>query len=224
MFVPRARADAALRHGGQALRPVGARGPGWSPGRRWGWGEPRAEARVGGVGKLPGAAPPGRCAGWETQGRPLHPLPRPRQLREPEGPKTSCWQRWQRRQRITRRRLGEAAQRLARGFGLWEGALYEIGGRTCTRTSTSPVWHLRVSFRNRRRASWLASAPHPYPCSHPLRPRGAHTWADDSTPWWLPGLLLGLQDLSRGGWVGQPSDAPLDLWLSASLTNFLFSP
>lgn len=51
-----------------------------------------------------------------------------RQLREPEGPKTSCWQRWQRRQRTATRRLGEAAQRLARGFGLWEGALYEIGG------------------------------------------------------------------------------------------------
>ncbi|XP_045840125.1 transmembrane channel-like protein 8 isoform X2 [Meles meles] len=51
-----------------------------------------------------------------------------RQLREPKGVKTSCWQRRQRRWRTVRRRLGEAAQRLARGFGLWEGALYEIGG------------------------------------------------------------------------------------------------
>lgn len=51
-----------------------------------------------------------------------------RQLREPEGAKTSCWQRWQRRRRAVGRRLGEAARRLAQGFGLWEGALYEIGG------------------------------------------------------------------------------------------------
>ncbi|KAF3817204.1 hypothetical protein GH733_011604 [Mirounga leonina] len=51
-----------------------------------------------------------------------------RQLREPEGVKTSCWQRWRSRRQIAGRRLGEAAQRLARGFGLWEGALYEIGG------------------------------------------------------------------------------------------------
>ncbi|VCW77945.1 unnamed protein product, partial [Gulo gulo] len=51
-----------------------------------------------------------------------------RQLREPKGVKTSWWQRCQRRWRTVRRRLGEAAQRLARGFGLWEGALYEIGG------------------------------------------------------------------------------------------------
>ncbi|XP_022379049.1 transmembrane channel-like protein 8 isoform X2 [Enhydra lutris kenyoni] len=51
-----------------------------------------------------------------------------RQLREPKGVKTSCWRRCQRRWRTVRRRLGEAAQRLARGFGLWEGALHEIGG------------------------------------------------------------------------------------------------
>ncbi|KAF6299949.1 transmembrane channel like 8 [Rhinolophus ferrumequinum] len=52
-----------------------------------------------------------------------------RQLREPpEGVKTSCWQRWQRRQQTAGRRLGEAVHRLAQGFGLWEGALYEIGG------------------------------------------------------------------------------------------------
>ncbi|XP_053426531.1 transmembrane channel-like protein 8 isoform X2 [Nycticebus coucang] len=52
-----------------------------------------------------------------------------RQLREPEGVKTSFWQRWRRRRQIAgRRRLREAARRLARGFGLWEAALYEIGG------------------------------------------------------------------------------------------------
>lgn len=51
-----------------------------------------------------------------------------RQLREPEGVKTSCWQHWRRRWRTAQRRLGEAARRLAQGFGLWEGALYEIGG------------------------------------------------------------------------------------------------
>ncbi|XP_077922314.1 transmembrane channel-like protein 8 isoform X2 [Halichoerus grypus] len=51
-----------------------------------------------------------------------------RQLREPEGVKTSCGQRWRSRRQTAGRRLGEAAQRLARGFGLWEGALYEIGG------------------------------------------------------------------------------------------------
>uniref|UniRef100_A0A673VKH3 Transmembrane channel-like protein n=1 Tax=Suricata suricatta TaxID=37032 RepID=A0A673VKH3_SURSU len=51
-----------------------------------------------------------------------------RQLREPQGVKTSCWQRWRRRRQTAGRRLGEAARRLAQGFGLWEGALYEIGG------------------------------------------------------------------------------------------------
>ncbi|XP_028608627.1 transmembrane channel-like protein 8 isoform X1 [Grammomys surdaster] len=50
-----------------------------------------------------------------------------RELREPEGVK-SCWQLWHRRRQVARRHLREAAQRLARGFGLWEGALYEIGG------------------------------------------------------------------------------------------------
>ncbi|XDC59944.1 hypothetical protein R6Z07M_011126 [Ovis aries] len=51
-----------------------------------------------------------------------------RQLREPEGVKTSCWQQWRRRRQTVGRRLGEAARRLTRGCGLWEGALYEIGG------------------------------------------------------------------------------------------------
>ncbi|GAB1297113.1 Transmembrane channel-like protein 8 [Apodemus speciosus] len=51
-----------------------------------------------------------------------------RELREPHGVKTSCWQSWQGPRRVARQHLSEAAQRLAQGFGLWEGALYEIGG------------------------------------------------------------------------------------------------
>lgn len=51
-----------------------------------------------------------------------------RKLREPEGVKNSCWQRWHRPRQVARQQLGEAAKRLGRGFGLWEGALYEIGG------------------------------------------------------------------------------------------------
>lgn len=53
-----------------------------------------------------------------------------RELREPEGVKSSWWQPWYRRRQVARQHLREAAQRLARGFRLWEGALYEIGGRT----------------------------------------------------------------------------------------------
>ncbi|XP_039715565.1 transmembrane channel-like protein 8 isoform X4 [Pteropus medius] len=52
----------------------------------------------------------------------------PRQLREPEGVKTPYWRRWRRRGRTAKRSLEETAQQLAQGFGLWEGALYEIGG------------------------------------------------------------------------------------------------
>ncbi|XP_042523072.1 transmembrane channel-like protein 8 isoform X1 [Dipodomys spectabilis] len=51
-----------------------------------------------------------------------------RKLREPEGARTSRWWRWQRRRRAAGRRLAEAARRLSGGFGLWDGALYEIGG------------------------------------------------------------------------------------------------
>ncbi|XP_075846352.1 transmembrane channel-like protein 8 isoform X4 [Microtus pennsylvanicus] len=51
-----------------------------------------------------------------------------RELREPEGVKTSCRQRWCHRGQVARQHLREAAQKLAHGFGLWEGALYEIGG------------------------------------------------------------------------------------------------
>lgn len=72
-------------------------------------------------------------------GCPHHLPPYCRRLREPEGVKTSCWQRWRRRRLVAGRRLREAAQRLARGFGLWEGALYEIGGRTCTSRLPSGV-------------------------------------------------------------------------------------
>ncbi|XP_037664397.1 transmembrane channel-like protein 8 isoform X2 [Choloepus didactylus] len=50
------------------------------------------------------------------------------QLREPDGVRSSCPERWRRRLRKAGRRLREAARRLAQGFGLWEGALYEIGG------------------------------------------------------------------------------------------------
>lgn len=51
-----------------------------------------------------------------------------RQLREPQGVKSSWWQQWLRRRQIAGQRLGEAARQLAQGCGLWEGALYEIGG------------------------------------------------------------------------------------------------
>ncbi|XP_027281348.1 transmembrane channel-like protein 8 isoform X2 [Cricetulus griseus] len=51
-----------------------------------------------------------------------------RELREPEGARPSFWQRWHRREKVALQHLREAAQKLARGFGLWEGALYEIGG------------------------------------------------------------------------------------------------
>ncbi|XP_063098105.1 transmembrane channel-like protein 8 isoform X2 [Cavia porcellus] len=51
-----------------------------------------------------------------------------REMREPEGMEATFWQQWQQRQQATGQRLREAARRLARGFGLWKGALYEIGG------------------------------------------------------------------------------------------------
>ncbi|XP_038402406.1 transmembrane channel-like protein 8 isoform X4 [Canis lupus familiaris] len=94
-------------------------------------GLPGARSRGGGaVGAGDGAAGvlPGAGAGAALchGGQALHPL------REPEGAKTSCWQRWQRRRRAVGRRLGEAARRLAQGFGLWEGALYEIGALQCS--------------------------------------------------------------------------------------------
>ncbi|XP_054986987.1 transmembrane channel-like protein 8 [Sorex araneus] len=51
-----------------------------------------------------------------------------RQLREPAGPGRSWPRRWQRGRHEAGRRLRDAGRRLARGCGLWEGALYEIGG------------------------------------------------------------------------------------------------
>ncbi|KAM5272736.1 transmembrane channel-like protein 8 [Ctenodactylus gundi] len=51
-----------------------------------------------------------------------------RQLREPVGARTTRGQRWRRRRQAAERRLREGARRLAGGFGLWRGALYEIGG------------------------------------------------------------------------------------------------
>lgn len=118
MRLPDARADAALRHGRQALHPVGAA-------RRhcteplWG--------------------------GGSTEGCTCQmddPSPRScRELREPEGVKSSGCQPWHRRRQVARQHLREAAQRLARGFRLWEGALYEIGGRTPMPTRTSHLPH-----------------------------------------------------------------------------------
>lgn len=75
-----------------------------------------------------GGAPEDAPVRWMTQGRLRSPRSC-RELREPEGVETSFWQRWHRPRRVARQHLREAEQRLARGFGLWEGALYEIGGR-----------------------------------------------------------------------------------------------
>lgn len=49
-------------------------------------------------------------------------------LREPAGLGRAWPRRWQRRRLEAGRRLRDARRRLARGCGLWEGALYEIGG------------------------------------------------------------------------------------------------
>lgn len=72
-----------------------------------------------------------------------------RRLREPQGVKTSRWRQWQRRRRRAARRLGEAARRLSRGLGLWEGALYEIGGRTRATPAPRP-WPPRREGKLRR--------------------------------------------------------------------------
>lgn len=144
MLLPGTCAAAALRHGGQALHPVGARTPCRTQRRRSSGGGERMHLLVGGVEITSSGKTPwprvllclARWACWVTQG-PLPSPPHPRQLREPEGVKTSCWQQWHHRQQTAGRRLGEAARRLARGCGLWEGALYEIGGRTRTPIPTS---------------------------------------------------------------------------------------
>ncbi|XP_033038271.1 transmembrane channel-like protein 8 isoform X2 [Trachypithecus francoisi] len=71
-----------------------------------------------------------RCSGTPVRGLPYAMMDKRLiwQLREPAGVQTLRWQRWQRRRQTVERRLREAAQRLARGLGLWEAALYEIGG------------------------------------------------------------------------------------------------
>ncbi|XP_050620165.1 transmembrane channel-like protein 8 isoform X4 [Macaca thibetana thibetana] len=71
-----------------------------------------------------------RCSGAPVRGLPYAMMDKRLiwQLREPAGVQTLRWQRWQRRRQTVERRLREAAQRLTRGLGLWEAALYEIGG------------------------------------------------------------------------------------------------
>nr|XP_028692687.1 transmembrane channel-like protein 8 isoform X3 [Macaca mulatta] len=71
-----------------------------------------------------------RCSGVPVRGLPYAMMDKRLiwQLREPAGVQTLRWQRWQRRRQTVERRLREAAQRLTRGLGLWEAALYEIGG------------------------------------------------------------------------------------------------
>nr|XP_040124327.1 transmembrane channel-like protein 8 isoform X1 [Ictidomys tridecemlineatus]XP_040124328.1 transmembrane channel-like protein 8 isoform X1 [Ictidomys tridecemlineatus]XP_040124329.1 transmembrane channel-like protein 8 isoform X1 [Ictidomys tridecemlineatus] len=94
-----------------------------------------------------------------------------RHLREPNGVKSSCWQRWQRRWQIARRRLGEAAHRLAQGFGLWEGALYEIGGRTHDDPYfPPPISGVPISSFERKRAPPLRSLPGSTRNDQPLHP------------------------------------------------------
>ncbi|PNJ88208.1 TMC8 isoform 1, partial [Pongo abelii] len=109
------------------------------------------------------------------------------QLREPAGVQTLRWQRWQRRRQTVERRLREAAQRLARGLGLWERALYEIGGRTrATRTSPCPLWNPTAQIGKRRVASSHLPSPgspdqSAPPPSHPFRPQAPQTSGPRST-------------------------------------------
>ncbi|CAD7668326.1 unnamed protein product [Nyctereutes procyonoides] len=166
-----------------------------------------------------------------------------RQLREPEGAKTSCWQRWQHRRRAVGRRLGEAARRLAQGFGLWEGALYEIGGRTPTRTPppTTPPWSLSVQFSNPRRPPSRLPSPSlppptplpPHPTPSKRRPPSLHTppapSVGDSSPWWPSQAPRGSLEVGGpgGGWpaprgVDGPSDSQLGPWPGAAPLAGLF--
>ncbi|XP_075415816.1 transmembrane channel-like protein 8 [Tenrec ecaudatus] len=99
-------------------------------------------AGVCGSGRPPGELEPGPTELWEQEMErlcasriPVRALPYPmedkrviRRLRVPEGEQPSCWERWQSQRQTERRRLRDSVQRLARGFGLWEAALYEIGG------------------------------------------------------------------------------------------------
>lgn len=131
-------------------------------------------------------------------------------------------------------------QRLAKGFGLWEGALYEIGGKTCTPPPAYPLWSLIAQFRNEEGIP-LAIAPlcptNQPPILTPLPTRdGAQTLVDDSAPWWLSEVLLGsLQDRTAKGrsqrLMHHPRPAGLvspgilaEPGLSASLTHLLVSP
>lgn len=70
-LLPGARAHAALRHGGPALHPVGARAPAPAEPRCGRGSAARMRQSQGGRKTLPGG-----CAGWVTQGRPhRHPAP-----------------------------------------------------------------------------------------------------------------------------------------------------
>lgn len=70
-LLPGARAHAALRHGGPALHPVGARAPAPAEPRCGRGSAARMRQSQGGRKTLPGG-----CAGWVTQGRPhRHPTP-----------------------------------------------------------------------------------------------------------------------------------------------------
>ncbi|XP_031513689.1 transmembrane channel-like protein 8 isoform X3 [Papio anubis] len=86
-----------------------------------------------------------RCSGAPVRGLPYAMMDKRLiwQLREPAGVQTLRWQRWQRRRQTVERRLREAAQRLARGLGLWEAALYEIGALQCPGSRQSQPGVLR---------------------------------------------------------------------------------
>ncbi|XP_021096825.1 transmembrane channel-like protein 8 isoform X2 [Heterocephalus glaber] len=131
-----------------------------------------------------------------------------RQMREPEDMEMTCWQQWQRRQQTMAHRLREAAWRLARGFGLWEGALYEIGGRSLTShvpslESCCPAW-------KGRRAPSHPHRPAP-PSWHIRSPRSlVPTSLGDSTPWWPSEALPehGGRWAPTPGGSGSPSSGP----------------
>lgn len=65
-------------------------------------------------------APPAQVSMLADSGHPL-PITTPSQAATGPEVKTSCWQQWRRRRQTVGRRLGEAARRLTRGCGLWEG-------------------------------------------------------------------------------------------------------
>lgn len=110
-----------------------------------------------------------------------------RELREPEGVKNSCWQRWHRPRQVARQQLGEAAKRLGRGFGLWEGALYEIGGRIPSRPSlpTSLVSPSVLVHSSNFSCTHLAGRlPFGVNCARsPIFALGSSTLAHDTQSW-----------------------------------------